>query len=209
MIARVWLGRAASAADAGAYREHFETVVLRHLRQVDGFRAARLWHREEDAQVELVVVTTWASMEAVRAFAGPDPERAVVEPEARQVLLRFDERCRHYDLAASSAPADREQDRGPEEGRALYLLLYDVVDRFLERRAPFREVHLALAREASERGELLLAGAFDEPVDGAALLFRTGDPSAVERFARADPYVKEGLVRSWRIRKWNVVVGES
>jgi len=88
-----------------------------------------------------------------------------------------------------------------------YLLLYDYVDNAVERRAPFREEHLGLAREAVARGELLLGGAFAEPVDGAALLFRTDDPSVVEAFVREDPYVLNGVVTRWRIRPWTVVVG--
>jgi uncharacterized protein YciI len=88
-----------------------------------------------------------------------------------------------------------------------YLLLYDVVDQFTDRRVPYRDAHLALARAANERGELLLAGAFAEPVDGAALLFKADDPSVAERFAAADPYVREGLVKHWTVRQWAVVVG--
>jgi uncharacterized protein len=87
-----------------------------------------------------------------------------------------------------------------------YLLSYDVVDDFVERRSPYREVHLKLAREAQEREELILAGSFGEPVDGALLVFRCPDPSTVERFALDDPYVREGLVTSWRIRKWHEVL---
>jgi uncharacterized protein YciI len=88
-----------------------------------------------------------------------------------------------------------------------YLLLYDVVDRFVERRTPYRDAHLKLAREANERGELLLGGGFAEPADGAALVFKVERESDVERFAENDPYVKEGLVKAWRVRHWNVVVG--
>jgi uncharacterized protein len=87
-----------------------------------------------------------------------------------------------------------------------FLLLYDVVDQFTDRRAPYRDAHLALARAASERGELLLAGAFAEPADGAALVFKASDQSVAERFAAGDPYVTEGLVKRWTVRKWNVVV---
>lgn len=90
-----------------------------------------------------------------------------------------------------------------------YLLLYDVVDGFVERRAPHRGVHLELARQSHERGELLLAGAFAEPVDGAALVFTGDDDSAAVAFAQNDPYVREGLVTAWRVRRWNVVVGGS
>jgi uncharacterized protein len=88
-----------------------------------------------------------------------------------------------------------------------YLLLYDYVENAVERRAPFREAHLGLAREAVARGELLLGGAFAEPVDGAALLFRVDDPSEVEAFVRRDPYVTSGVVTRWRVRPWTVVVG--
>ncbi len=88
-----------------------------------------------------------------------------------------------------------------------YMLLYDVVDNFIERRAGFRDAHLQLAREAHERGELLLAGALADPVDGAALVFTTEDRSVAERFAQNDPYVTGGLVNGWRVREWNVVIG--
>ncbi len=81
-----------------------------------------------------------------------------------------------------------------------------VVD-YVERRAPFRAAHLALAGAAHARGELLLAGALDDPPDGAVLVFTADDPSVVEEFARNDPYVQEGLVTAWRVRRWNVVIG--
>lgn len=89
----------------------------------------------------------------------------------------------------------------------LWALLYDLVDDYLERRAPLREEHLALARAAHERGELVLAGAVTDPADQAILVFRADDPTVVERFVEKDPYVAHGLIRSWRIRSWNVVIG--
>ena len=88
-----------------------------------------------------------------------------------------------------------------------YLLLYDYVENVVERRAPHREAHLALAREALARGELLLGGALADPVDGAVLLFRGDSPAVVEAFVAKDPYVASGLVTRWRIRPWTVVVG--
>jgi len=90
----------------------------------------------------------------------------------------------------------------------MYLALqYDLVDDYLERRPEFREEHLGLARAAHERGELALAGAFTDPPDGALLVWSTEDRSVVESFAQADPYVRNGLVREWRVRGWDVVVG--
>jgi uncharacterized protein YciI len=88
-----------------------------------------------------------------------------------------------------------------------FMLFYDYVDNVAERRAPFREEHLRLARAAHERGELLLAGAFADPVDGAALAFRADSQKTVEEFATHDPYVRNGVVRGWRIRPWTVVIG--
>ena len=88
-----------------------------------------------------------------------------------------------------------------------YALFYYVVDDFVARRAPHREEHLRLAREAHQRGELLLAGALSDPADRALLVFRAPDISVVEEFARRDPYVRSGLVAKWEVRSWTVVVG--
>ncbi len=87
-----------------------------------------------------------------------------------------------------------------------YVLFYDVVPDYLERRGEYRAEHLGLAQAALDRGELLAGGAFAEPADGAMLAFRV--EGAAEKFAQADPYVRNGLVRSWKVRKWNVVVGD-
>ena len=88
-----------------------------------------------------------------------------------------------------------------------YILLYEVVDDYINRRAPFRNEHLRMAREAAEKGHLLLGGAFDNPVDGAALVFKAEDAGVVEDFVKNDPYVKNGLITDWKIREWTVVVG--
>jgi uncharacterized protein YciI len=89
----------------------------------------------------------------------------------------------------------------------VYLVLeYALVEDYLERRAALREEHLALARAAHGRGELLLAGALPDPYDRALLVW-TAPRDAVEQFVAADPYVRSGLVAGWTIREWNVVVG--
>lgn len=89
-----------------------------------------------------------------------------------------------------------------------YLLMYDAAPDYLQRRGDYRAAHLALAWAAAERGELLLAGALTDPVDGAVLLFTGDTPAVAENFARADPYVREGLVTRWHVRGWQTVVGE-
>jgi uncharacterized protein YciI len=88
-----------------------------------------------------------------------------------------------------------------------YLLIYDVVPDFLDRRSAHRVDHLALARAAVSRGELVLGGALTDPADGAVLLFKGESPAAAEAFAAADPYVRNGLVTRWRVRPWATVVG--
>ena len=89
-----------------------------------------------------------------------------------------------------------------------YLLFYDVTPDYAEKRLPHRTAHLAHARAAVGRGELLLGGALADPVDGAVLLFQGDSPAVAERFATADPYVLGGLVTRWHVRTWTTVVGE-
>jgi uncharacterized protein YciI len=89
-----------------------------------------------------------------------------------------------------------------------YLLFYEAVADYEERRRPFRAAHLEHAREAVARGELVLGGAFANPVDGAVLLFRSSSAAAAEEFAKADPYVLNGVIQQWHVREWTTVVGE-
>ncbi len=89
-----------------------------------------------------------------------------------------------------------------------YLLFYEVADGYAERRAPFRDAHLAVARRAHRDGKLILGGALANPVDGAVLLFRGSSPAVAEEFARADPYVTSGIVPHWYVREWTTVVGD-
>jgi uncharacterized protein len=89
-----------------------------------------------------------------------------------------------------------------------YLLSYELAPDYLARRGEYRTEHLQLAWQATERGELLLAGALAEPADAALLIFQGDSPAAAEAFAKSDPYVTKGLVRSYELRPWNTVVGE-
>jgi uncharacterized protein YciI len=88
-----------------------------------------------------------------------------------------------------------------------FLLCYDFVEDYLQRRAPYRGEHLRLAWEAHERGELILGGALADAPAGAVLLFQGPDDRAARAFAAADPYVKSGLVTHWTVRPWTTVVG--
>jgi uncharacterized protein YciI len=89
-----------------------------------------------------------------------------------------------------------------------YLLIYDVVSDYVERRGQFRSAHLEKAWAASGRGELVMGGALDNPLDCAVLYFQADSPRVVEAFAEQDPYVTNGLVKQWRVREWHTVVGD-
>ena len=89
-----------------------------------------------------------------------------------------------------------------------YILFYEFVEDYLSRRVEFRSAHLDLAWKASERGELVLGGAFANPTDGAVVIFKGDSPQVAEDFAKADPYVANGLVRRWYVREWTTVAGE-
>ncbi len=104
-VARLWRGRAADAARGRAYLSHLEADVLPVLDGIRGYRGARVLRRSDGEGVEFLVLTFWDSMEAVRRFAGREPERAVVEPRARAVLVDFDDRVRHYDVVAGMTPS--------------------------------------------------------------------------------------------------------
>ena len=88
-----------------------------------------------------------------------------------------------------------------------FLLFYEVVADYSVRRMPFRSQHLALATAAALRGELLLGGAFANPVVGAVLLFCGDGPEVAEAFAKSDPYVQNGLISRWVVWSWTVVAG--
>ena len=87
------------------------------------------------------------------------------------------------------------------------ILLYSVTPEYVVRRAEYRAEHLRLAWEYADRGELLLGGALEDPVDTTVLIFRCASREIVEGFVQRDPYAAHGLVASWRIRPFKTVVG--
>src|SRR5262249_14357231 len=100
MIARVWSAQAAGA-QAPAYIEHLRGQVLPKLQALDGYAGAWLFERPLASNVEIVVTTFWRSVEAIRAFAGDELDRAVVADEAAALLTQFDRRVRHYEVAVA------------------------------------------------------------------------------------------------------------
>jgi heme-degrading monooxygenase HmoA len=101
MITRIWRGWT-RAAEADRYERHYRSEVMDTLRRVPGFRGARLLRRTVAEETEFVSLTLFDDLDAVRSFAGPDYETAVVAREAREVLIRFDERVGHYETAVDA-----------------------------------------------------------------------------------------------------------
>jgi heme-degrading monooxygenase HmoA len=97
MIGRFWRGWT-SAENAGAYEELLRTRILPGIHRLAGYRGAYLFRREVDEGVEFATLTLFESMDAVRAFAGERYETAVVPPEARKLLARFDAASVHYEV---------------------------------------------------------------------------------------------------------------
>ena len=99
-IVRTWSGLT-SVADADAYLDHLQTDTIPHLRELPGFEDIRVLRREVDEGIQFIVMTTWRSLDAIRAFAGDELEVAVVPAAARALLVRFDPDVRHYETAIS------------------------------------------------------------------------------------------------------------
>ena len=103
MIARLWRG-ATRGGDAEAYRRFLAEQLLPGLVDLDGYRGAYVLRRESGDEVEFITLTFFESMEAVRAFAGPAPERPVIEPDAARLLVHIGERVEHLEVAVDHRP---------------------------------------------------------------------------------------------------------
>ena len=106
-VLRMWKARA-TAGNVEQYVQHATQKVFPSLRAIDGHHGAYLLRRTVNGLVEIVVLTLWESMAAVRRFAGANPEKAVVEPEARSVLTDFDDSVLHFEVV-----------EGPERRQAI------------------------------------------------------------------------------------------
>lgn len=97
MIARIW--RATATHDnAATYQHHFATGVVPHLQAIDGFSGASLLRREAGNGTELLALTLWRNLDSIRAFTGPDPAKAVVDPDAQAMLTTFDATAANYEV---------------------------------------------------------------------------------------------------------------
>ncbi len=86
-----------------------------------------------------------------------------------------------------------------------HILFYRYIEEILDRRAPYREAHLARIAAERDAGRVVMAGALGDPPRGAAIVFTAVEPEEIERFAQEDPYVRAGLVTERRIEPWHLV----
>jgi heme-degrading monooxygenase HmoA len=103
MLVRTWRGWT-RATDADEYLEYINRTGLTAYQATPGNRGAAVWRRIADGRAEFVVVSQWDSLEAVRRFAGPDPERAVFYPEDARYLVAREEHVTHYEVVYTDAP---------------------------------------------------------------------------------------------------------
>lgn len=99
MITRIWHGWT-SFENADAYENLLKTEVLTGIaaHNIAGYGGAHLLRRELESEVEFVTILWFVSLDAIRDFAGADYETAVVPPEARKLLSRFDAKSQHYEM---------------------------------------------------------------------------------------------------------------
>jgi antibiotic biosynthesis monooxygenase (ABM) superfamily enzyme len=95
VIAQLWHGWTAPE-NADAYEEFLRTKMFPSIHRVPGYLGADLLRRQDGDEIAFVTITRFESLESVRTFAGEDYQTAVVEPEARRLLSRFDRRSEHY-----------------------------------------------------------------------------------------------------------------
>lgn len=99
MISRVWRGVTASRENADKYVEHVSTNVVPQLAKLKGHVNIKVLRRDLNGEVEVLVITQWESMDAIKGFAVEDINKAVVEPQAIAVLKEYDDTVRHFEIA--------------------------------------------------------------------------------------------------------------
>lgn len=99
-ITRHWMGHS-TRANLPNYIDHFSRHVLPQLRQIPGYLGATLSVRNTEEESEILVATSWESMESIRQFAGSDVDAARVTDEAAAVLRKFERRVMHYEVVLS------------------------------------------------------------------------------------------------------------
>jgi heme-degrading monooxygenase HmoA len=103
MISRNWRG-VARAESADDYMHHLQNETFPQLSRIAGFVSASILHRPGNKGVEFLIVTTWDSMEAIRQFAGESEDVAVVPLVVQAMMVEYDEKVAHYEIADIYSP---------------------------------------------------------------------------------------------------------
>jgi|SRR6516165_7846014 heme-degrading monooxygenase HmoA len=103
MISRHWRG-VARHGQADSYVIHLRQETFPELAAIPGFVRASILRREVEGGTEFQIVTVWESWEAIRAFAGADPEEAVVPAVVQAMMVEYDRRVVHYEVADTYVP---------------------------------------------------------------------------------------------------------
>ena len=101
MIARIWHGRVPTAK-AEAYRDFLNRKAIPDYRAVPGNLGVYILERREGEVTHFITLTFWEDLEAIRRFAGDDPEKAKYYDEDRDFLLEFESRVQHYEVVGRS-----------------------------------------------------------------------------------------------------------
>jgi heme-degrading monooxygenase HmoA len=99
MIGRIWYGWT-KPENADKYEQLLREKIFPAIgsKKVIGYKGIQLFRRPLDNEIEFITIMWFDSLDAVRGFAGEDYEVAVVLPEARVLLSRFDARSQHYEI---------------------------------------------------------------------------------------------------------------
>jgi heme-degrading monooxygenase HmoA len=97
MISRQWTGLAQTSR-AQEYIEHLRHDTFAQLHSMHGFISASIFLRELEEGVEFLIITNWDSFDAIKQFAGADIEKAVVPKAVQDIMIRYDDKVRHYNV---------------------------------------------------------------------------------------------------------------
>ncbi len=101
MIARHWTGLAKKER-ADDYIAHLQNDTFKQLLNIDGFLKASILRRETEEGVEFLIITEWETFDAIKQFAGTNYETAVVPEIAQRMMIRYDEKVKHYEIKYST-----------------------------------------------------------------------------------------------------------
>jgi heme-degrading monooxygenase HmoA len=110
MIARIWRG-VTKESEKDKYFAYLQETGLKEYAAIPGNRGVWTLRRVADGRCEFTLISLWDSMEAIKAFAGPDPEKAVFYPEDNKFLVERGPRVQHYEVLSTP---DRTVEAAPE-----------------------------------------------------------------------------------------------